>query len=246
GDASRGAELHAEAAVRAARIREAFWMEDLGFFALALDGEKRQVPTIASNPGHLLLAGVPPAEQARLVADVLLGDQMSSGWGIRTVARTQPVYNPLSYHNGTVWPHDNAMIAYGLARYGLRREAGTVLGALFDTSLYFRYHRLPELFCGIWRGETDAPVAYPVSCSPQAWAAAALFPVIQAILGIEPEATRQELRLVQPHLPARLRYLDVLRLAVGGSRISLQFNRVGDRTMANVLEVEGEPLNVRI
>lgn len=246
GDAARAAELRTEAEALAAHIREAFWMEDLGFFALALDGTKRQVPTITSNPGHLLLAGVPTEDQARKLADVLLGDPMFSGWGIRTVARTQPVYNPLSYHNGTVWPHDNALIAYGLARYGLRREAATVLGALFDTSLHFRYHRLPELFCGIWRGETDAPVAYPVSCSPQAWAAGSLFPVIQGILGIEPEATRQELRLVQPHLPARLRYLDVLRMAVGRSRISLQFNRVGDRTMANVLDVEGEPLNVRI
>jgi len=243
---ARAAVLRAEAEGLAARIREAFWMEDLDFFALALDGEKRQVPTITSNPGHLLLAGVPTQDQARRMADILLGEHMFSGWGIRTVARTQPVYNPLSYHNGTVWPHDNAMIAQGLARYGLRREAATVLGALFDTSLHFRYHRLPELFCGISRGETDAPVAYPVSCSPQAWAAGSLFPIIQGILGIEPEATRQELRLVRPHLPPRLRYLDVLRLAVGASRVSLQFNRVGDRTMANVLEVEGEPLNVRI
>jgi len=246
GEPDRAVTLRAEADDLAARIREAYWMEDLDFFALALDGEKRQVPTITSNPGHLLLAGVPTPEQARKMANILLGEHMFSGWGIRTVARTQPVYNPLSYHNGTVWPHDNALIAQGLARYGLRREAATVLGALFDTSLHFRYHRLPELFCGIWRGETDAPVAYPVSCSPQAWAAGSLFPIIQGILGIEPEATRQELRLVRPHLPPRLRYLDVLRLAVGKSRVSLQFNRVGDRTMANVLEVEGEPLNVRI
>ncbi|HEX7089747.1 MAG TPA: glycogen debranching N-terminal domain-containing protein [Longimicrobiales bacterium] len=246
GDAARAAKLRDEASALAERIRETFWMEDLGYFALALDGEKRQVPTITSNPGHLLLAGVPTPEQARRMAEVLLGEHMFSGWGIRTVARTQPIYNPLSYHNGTVWPHDNALIAMGFARYGLRREAGTILGALFDTSLYFRYHRLPELFCGIWRGETDAPVAYPVSCSPQAWAAGALFPIVQAVLGIEPHATREELHLVRPYLPPRFRYLDVLRLRVGASRVSLQFNRVGERTMANVLAVEGEPLNVRI
>lgn len=180
------------------------------------------------------------------MADMLLGDEMFSGWGIRTLARHQPIYNPLSYHNGTIWPHDNSLIALGLARYGLRRQAGLVLDSLFDAALHFRYLRLPELFCGIWRGETDAPVAYPVSCSPQAWAAGALFPMIQGVLGIVPDARERMLRLVQPQLPQRLRFLDLLDMAVGGSRITLQFNRHGDRIMANVLAIEGEPVQVRI
>ena len=246
GDIARAGQLRAQAVALRQRINDAFWMEDRGYYALALDGEKRPLPTITSNPGHLLWAGVPTFEQARRMAEVLLGDEMFSGWGIRTLARHQPVYNPLSYHNGTVWPHDNSLIALGLARYGLRREAATVLDALFDAALHFRYHRLPELFCGIWRQETDAPVAYPVSCSPHAWAAAALFPMIQGALGIEPDARNRMLRLVQPQLPRRLRYLDIINLPVGRSRVSLQFNRYGERTMVNVTEVEGEPLNVRI
>lgn len=246
GDFERSGRLRAEAAALRQRINDAFWMEERGYYALALDGEKRRVPTITSNPGHLLWSGVPTPDQARRMADMLLGDEMFSGWGIRTLARHQPIYNPLSYHNGTIWPHDNSLIALGLARYGLRRQAGLVLDSLFDAALHFRYLRLPELFCGIWRGETDAPVAYPVSCSPQAWAAGALFPMIQGVLGIVPDARERMLRLVQPQLPQRLRFLDLLDMAVGGSRITLQFNRHGDRIMANVLAIEGEPVQVRI
>jgi glycogen debranching enzyme len=246
GDFERAGQLRAEAAALRQRINDAFWMEDRGYYALALDGQKRRLPTITSNPGHLLWSGVPTPEQARRVAEVLLADEMFSGWGIRTLARHQPVYNPLSYHNGTIWPHDNALISLGFARYGLRREAATVLEALFEAALHFRYHRLPELFCGIWRGETDTPVAYPVSCSPQAWAAAAFFPMLQGVLGIDPDARGRMLRLVQPYLPRRFRFLDLLRMQVGGSRVSLQFNRYGERTMVNVLDVEGDPLHVRI
>jgi len=246
GNTRRARQLRADAAALRQRIDDAFWMEDRGFYALALDGRKRRVPTITSNPGHLLWAGVPSPEQARRMAGVLLNDEMFSGWGIRTLARHQPVYNPLSYHNGTIWPHDNALITLGLARYGLRREAATVFNALVDAALHFRYHRLPELFCGIWRGETDAPVAYPVSCSPQAWAAGAFFQMLQGLLGIEPDGAGRMVRLVQPHLPMRFRYLDIHRMTVGGSRVSLQFNRYGERTMANVIDMDGDPLNVRI
>ncbi len=242
----RADRLRAEAAELRDRINDAFWLEDQGYYALALDGRKRALPTITSNPGHLLWSGVPGSGQARRMAEVLLGDEMFSGWGIRTLGRHQPIYNPLSYHNGTIWPHDNAIIAIGLARYGLRRESAVVLQALFEAALHFRYHRLPELFCGIWRGETDAPVAYPVSCSPQAWAAGALFLVLQGMLGIEPDGVHGTLRLVEPFLPHRLRFLDLLRMEVAGSSISLQFNRIGERTMVNVLGIEGGPLDVRI
>ncbi len=238
--------LRAEAEELRVRINEAFWMEDQGFYGLALDGDKQLLPTMASNPGHLLWSGVPDHEQARRMADQLLGDEFFSGWGVRTLARHQPIYNPLSYHNGTIWPHDNSIIAMGLARYGLRREASIIMEALFEAALHFRYHRLPELFCGIWRGETDAPVAYPVSCSPQAWAAGALFLILQGVLGIEPDGLNGALQLVEPHLPRRLRFLDLLRMEVAGTRISLQFSRQGERTMVNVLGVEGAPLHVRI
>jgi glycogen debranching enzyme len=246
GDTRRAGVLRAEAAALRQRIDDAFWMEDRGFYALALDGRKQRIPTITSNPGHLLWAGVPSPEQARRMASVLLNDEMFSGWGIRTLARHQPVYNPLSYHNGTIWPHDNALITLGLARYGLRNEAATVFNALLDAALHFRYHRLPELFCGIWRGETDAPVAYPVSCSPQAWAAGAFFQMLQGLLGIEPDGRGRMVRLIQPHLPNRFRFLDIHQMVVGGSRVSLQFNRHGERTMANVIDLTGDPLHVRI
>ena len=247
GEPDRAVTLRAEADDLAARIREAYWIEDLGFFALALDGEKRQVPTITSNPGHLLLARRrrPRSRPARM-ANILLGDGdvLRLGHPDRGAepAGLQPVVVP--QRDGLAArqrAHRAGARALRAAARG-RDRAGRAVRHIAPLPL----HRLPELFCGIWRGETDAPVAYPVSCSPQAWAAGSLFPIIQGILGIEPEATRQELRLVRPHLPPRLRYLDVLRLAVGKSRVSLQFNRVGDRTMANVLEVEGEPLNVRI
>lgn len=246
GDDSRAAQLRAEAAALRQRIQDAFWMEDRGYYALALDGRKGRVPTVTSNPGHLLWSGVPEADQVRRMASVLLGDEMFSGWGIRTLARHQPVYNPLSYHNGTIWPHDNALTAVGLARYGHRREAGLILESLFEAALHFRYSRLPELFCGIWRGETDAPVAYPVSCSPQAWAAGALFLMLEGVLGLDPDGRTGVLRLVQPFLPERFRFLDLLNMRVGNSRVSLQFSRQGDRTMVNVLGVDGDPLHVQI
>ncbi|MFW6079279.1 MAG: amylo-alpha-1,6-glucosidase, partial [Gemmatimonadota bacterium] len=185
-------------------------------------------------------------EQASRMVDVLLGPTMFSGWGVRTLARQQAVYNPLAYHNGTIWPHDNAIVGWGLARYGFRHAAARILTALFEASLHFRYHRLPELFCGIWRGATDTPVEYPVSCSPQAWAAGAFFPLIQGLLGIEPAAQRGALRLDRPLLPRPFRFLDVLDMRVGRSRVSLAFNRRGERTMANVTGAEGESLHVRI
>lgn len=246
GDDGRAAALRGAAAALRGRIHDAFWLDDAGFFALALDRDKRVLPTITSNGGHLLWAGVPTKAQARRMVDVLFGAGMFSGWGIRTLARQQSVYNPLAYHNGTVWPHDNAIIGAGLARYGFRRRAADVLDALFQASLHFRYHRLPELFCGIWRGETDTPVEYPVSCSPQAWASGALFALLQSVLGIEPAAHRGLLRLEQPLLPSTLRFLDIADMRVGNSRVSLEFNRRGDRTMANVTAVDGEPLKVRI
>lgn len=238
--------LRAEAEALRRRIQDAFWFEETGYYALALDGDKRPLPTITSNPGHLLWAGVPTAAQAQRMAAVLLGERLFSGWGVRTLARNQPVYNPLSYHDGTVWPHDNSLIALGLARYGFRVEAATILIALYEASLYFRYHRLPELFCGLGRGETDAPVHYPVSCSPQAWAAGAFFPMLQGVLGIEPDAIAGTLHLVRPYLPDRLQLMEAVRVRIGRSRVSVQFSAQRERTMANVLAIDGDPLQVRI
>lgn len=235
---------------QAKRLREAivehFWMEDEGTFALALDGKKNVMRTVTSNAGHLLWSGVPTDEQARRMADVLLGPEMKAGWGIRTLSSAHPVYNPLSYHNGSIWPHDNAIIIMGLARYRLAGAALPVIRGLFDAAVHDEFQRLPELFCGTARSHGKHPVLYPVSCSPQAWASGAFFMLLQAVLGIEPLADRQQLRVRNPVLPEFLDELTLSNLEVGKSRVSLRFQRYQDRTLVNLLSVSGEPLNVQI
>ncbi|MEN9787233.1 MAG: hypothetical protein RLZZ299_2497 [Pseudomonadota bacterium] len=251
GDTERAATWEGRVAPFLERLDAAFWMPRTGFHALALDGEGSRVATVASNAGHLLWAqAVPPARAERL-ARVLLGPDLYSGWGIRTVAAGQPVHNPLSYHNGSVWPHDAALIALGLARYGHRRDALRVAEGLLAATEHFAHHRLPELFCGLDRTAGGLVVHYPVSCSPQAWASGALFMLLQACLGLSADAAGGEdgvgvLRIVDPMLPAPLRRLDLLGVAVGGTRVGLRFTRQGVRTYAEVLEMHGDPLRVRI
>ena len=171
---------------------------------------------------------------------------MYGGWGIRTVGRGQTVYNPLSYHNGSVWPHDNALCALGMARYGLADGALEILGGLFAAAEQFDRQRLPELFCGMSRGEREFLVHYPVSCSPQAWASGALFMLLQAALGLDPDAPEGRLRIWNPRLPRILRRLDLLSMRVGRAQVSLRFARSGRRTHADVLDVRGGPLRVEI
>lgn len=228
------------------RLDEAFWVHETQYYALALDGEGRQVPTISSNPGHLLWSRALGPERARRVADVLLSPEVYSGWGIRTVGRGQTVYNPISYHNGTIWPHDNAIAALGMARYGLHTQAMKVLDGLFAASEQFRYQRLPELFCGMGRGDREFLVQYPVSCSPQAWASGALFMLLQGSLGFEPDAPRKRLTIRNPSLPRSLRRLDLLSMQIGVAQVSLRFERSGRRTHVDVLDVRGGPLRVEI
>jgi glycogen debranching enzyme len=169
-----------------------------------------------------------------------------SGFGIRTLAKGQRPYNPLSYHNGTVWPHDNSLIAMGLSNYGLQRIAAQVLAGAYDACRQFRHYRLPELYCGMGRGEGDLVVSYPVSCSPQAWASAALFLMLRACLGIYPDAPRKTLKIVNPHLPRPLERVKLERLRIGDTRLSVEFTSTGDSCFAAVREMEGEPLSVRI
>src|SRR5205823_2033432 len=157
--------------------------EDLGTYVLAQDGGKSPCRVRTSNAGHCLLTGIAAPERALRVARTLLSHDSFSGWGIRTVAAREARYNPMSYHNGSIWPHDNAPIAAGLARYGLKDEALRVMNAMFDASLFFDMHRLPELFCGFERRAGEGPTLYPVACAPQAWAAAAIFLLLQACLG---------------------------------------------------------------
>jgi glycogen debranching enzyme len=227
-------------------LERAFWNEDRSYYALALDGGGRQVPTVTSNPGHLLWSRAVGEERARRIATVLLSHDMYTGWAIRTLARGQRVYNPLSYHNGSVWPHDNAIAALGMSRYGMNRAAHKVLTGMLAAAEHFHHQRLPELFCGLDRGDREFLVHYPVSCSPQAWASGALLMTLQAVLGLEPDAVLGRLRIRNPQLPAAIQTLELLEMRVGRAQVDLRFARSGNHTHAEVLDIRGAPLRVEI
>jgi glycogen debranching enzyme len=246
GDGAGAARLALEAVDLRARIERAFYVPETDYYALALDGEDRQVTTITSNPGHLLFTGALASTRAERVVDVLMSDALNSGWGVRTLARGQAVYNPLSYHNGSVWPHDNALCALGAARVRRVEAARALLEQIFDAALHFHGYRLPELYCGMARGEDDFLVRYPVSCSPQAWASGALFLLLSACLGLSPSAPDGVLVIREPSLPTFVGRVELRNLRVGRTRLGLLFTRVGRRTHADVLDASGEPLRVQI
>jgi glycogen debranching enzyme len=175
-----------------------------------------------------------------------MAEDMFSGWGLRTLAQSEPVFNPLSYHRGSVWPHDNSLIVHGMCLNELRQPAIQVMTSLFQAAMEFRDYRLPELFCGVQRRDFDEPVHYPVSCSPQAWASGAMILMLMSVLGIRPSAPRKELSIVNPTLPAWLDDLHIRNLRVGHSRVGLDFTRRGERTFCNVVDVEGEKLAVNV
>lgn len=246
GDIQRADKLKREASELAKRFEKAFWMPNRNFYALALDGDKRQVQAISSNPGHLLFTRLPTLDRARAVAQRFMTEEMFSGWGWRTLSRDERVFNPLSYHRGSVWPHDNSLVAHGMALYEFREPANRVFTALFQAALNFRDYRLPELFCGIERREFDEPVQYPVSCSPQAWASGAVFLLLTSVLGIRPSAPKKELNIVSPELPPFLEQLNIRNMQVGRSRVDLDFTRRNDLTFCNVVGIQGEKLVVNI
>lgn len=240
GEEPRAIQLRREADELKARFNKDFWMEDEQYFALALDGEKRQVRTVASNPAHGLYCDIISRENADAVAKRLLAPDMFSGWGIRTMSQEAVAYNPMSYHNGTVWPHDNAFIAAGLKRYNHDKATKRIATALFDTALFMEYYRLPELFCGFTRRAPTNPVAYPVACSPQAWAAASPFILLQAMLGISARAHENMLTINKPSLPTWLNEVELRNIRVGVSRLSLMFTREGEVTTFSLLGKEGD------
>jgi glycogen debranching enzyme len=246
GDISLAEKLKREAAELARRFEKAFWMPARGYYAMALDSDKKQLQVVASNAGHLLFSRVIGKERARSVVNRLMREDMFGGWGWRTMSNEEQVFNPLSYHRGSVWPHDNSLIAHGMALNEFRPEAARCLTALFQAALNFRDYRLPELFCGVQRREYDEPVHYPVSCSPQAWASGALFLMLSSILGIRPSAPRKELNIVNPMLPEWLDYLHIRNLKIGNSRVGLDFTRRGERTFCNVVGVSGDKLLVNV
>jgi glycogen debranching enzyme len=211
-------------------VEQHFWMEEQGFYGIALDGHDQLCRVKASNAGHLLFVGLPTAERARSVIRELTGPTFANGWGIRTLACDQPRYNPMSYHNGSVWPHDTAICAAGFRRYGAGRAVREMISELFETAVRFDM-RLPELFCGFTRAGGEPPVAYPVACLPQAWAATAVFGLLQASLGLTVNGWRGELHLRAPRLPVGISELRLDRMPIGDRPVDVLFREAGDRVM---------------
>jgi glycogen debranching enzyme len=222
--------LEGEAQVLRIAFEKAFWNDQLGTYVLALDGHKRQCAVRTSNAGHALYCGIVDEARARSVASVLMGPQMYSGWGIRTVASPEARYNPMSYHNGSVWPHDNSIIAAGFSRYGLQNLAAEVLNGTYEASRHIELQRMPELFCGFHkRTEGSGPTLYPVACAPQAWAAGSVFLMLAACLGINIVAAKPRIHLFRPSLPAALNELRIDNLQIGAASVYLAFRRRGSR-----------------
>jgi len=217
--------LEGQAGTLRRRFEEAFWCEDLATYALALDGLKRPCRVRTSNAGHCLFTGIASEERARRVAATLIDEASFSGWGIRTVATTEARYNPISYHNGSVWPHDNALIAAGFSRYGLKDQTMKLLAGLFEASLFLDLHRLPELFCGFPRRLGEIPTLYPVACVPQAWASGSVFLLLQACLGLEARGSERKLVFCNPVLPEFLQEVRIRRLRVGEACVDLLLTR---------------------
>jgi glycogen debranching enzyme len=227
------------------KFEETFWCDRIGMYGLALDGEKRLCRVRASNAGHCLFTGIANEEHACRIAAAFTEEPFFSGWGVRTVATGEARYNPMSYHNGSVWPHDNALIAAGFARYGLKREAATILAGLFDASLFFELHRLPELFCGFPRRAGESPTLYPVSCSPQTWASCSVFLVLQACLGLQIRDHQREVVFTNPYLPQFLPEVQINRLRVGSGNVDLTLTRHGSDVAVDVVRREAD-VNVSI
>jgi glycogen debranching enzyme len=217
-----------------------FWSEDLTTYALALDGRKQPCRVRTSNPGHCLYTGIVSTERAYRTAATLTSELTFSGWGIRTVCASESRYNPMSYHNGSVWPHDNSLIAAGFARYGLRDHAAAVLTGLFDASLFFELHRMPELFCGFRRRPGESPTHYPVSCSPQAWASGACWLLFQACLGLDIRGAGRKICFTKPFLPPFLAEIQIRDLVVGNASVDLELIRHDEDVSVNVLRRDGE------
>jgi glycogen debranching enzyme len=239
GDGGRAERLRAEAATVEAQL-EQFWIEEPGCYAIGLDAGKRPGSALTSNQGHLLWADAVTEERARCIRDVLMGDDMFSGWGVRTLAQSHPAFNPVGYHTGSVWPHDSALIAFGLRRYGFDEDFTRIFEGLLEAASRFNDYRLPELFAGLDRAEFDEPVPYPVACQPQAWAAGSIPYLLMSGLGLSPDALDRRLRVIRPSLPRWLERVEVTGLRIGGSRVDLEFQRAGDHVTLADARVEGD------
>jgi glycogen debranching enzyme len=240
GDGPRAATLRASAERLRAQFEDRFWCEDEAIYALALDGRKERCRVRSSNAGHCLFGGIASPARARTVAEQLVGPEMFSGWGIRTLSSVEERYNPMSYHNGSVWPHDNGLIADGFARYGFADLVGVPFAGLFDASATMDGHRLPELFCGFHRRGGEGPTLYPVACSPQAWASGVVFGLTQAALRLSIDVESRRLSIVRATLPPFLTWLRVLNLDVSFGTIDLHFERQPLDVSISVLRRHGD------
>ncbi len=222
------------------RFEEAFWCPEIGMYALALDGHKKPCAVRTSNAGHCLFTGIADPARAAIVADHLVSERFYSGWGIRTVADSEARYNPMSYHNGSVWPHDNAIISSGFARYRMTDRAAQILSGLFEVAREFDFNRLPELFCGFPRRQGKGPTLYPVACSPQAWSAASAFFLLQSGIGLTIDAIHSRITLNRPVLPSFLEQLKLRDLRVGNASVDLTLFRSGDAVAVTVPRRTGD------
>ncbi len=240
GKSEQAQRLAAEADALAERFEASFWCADLGTYALALDGAKNPCRVRSSNAGQVLFTGIAQRERAAKVANGLMLPQLFSGWGIRTIAKDEARYNPMSYHNGSVWPHDNALIALGFARYGFKHSVERLFKGLFDAASYMDMRRLPELFCGFQRGRGRGPTLYPVACSPQAWASATPFTLLEASLGLEFDPAAGEIRLINPRLPAFLDEVVLRNLQLNQSSVDINLRRHGSEVSLEILRRRGQ------
>ena len=233
------ARLKNEAVLLAERVEASFWCEELGTYAIALDGDKNPCRVRSSNAGHVLFAGLARPDRARRVANGLLSNRFMSGFGIRTIAIGEARYNPMSYHNGSIWPHDNALIAMGLSRYGYKDEANIIFGAIAAAASYMDLRRLPELFCGFRRVRAQAPTLYPVACSPQAWASSTPFALLQSSLGLEFRPNEKRIIFRNPVLPPFLDMLVLSNLRLGDSSVDLGLYRTGSQVSLQIIKTIG-------
>jgi glycogen debranching enzyme len=236
---SRAVALTAAAEALRRKFEEQFWCEDIGTYAMALDGDKRPCKVRSSNAGQVLFCGIASPERAERVADCLMSRDMFTGWGVRTLSSEAPRFNPMSYHNGSVWPHDNALIALGLAQYGCKRAVSALFEGLFDAANHMEMMRIPELFCGFARRRGGAPTLYPVACAPQAWASVVPFALLKAALGLKVEYGRKEILFHDPRLPAFMEEVTINGLVLGEACVDLRLTRRGEQTEAAIVGRKG-------
>jgi glycogen debranching enzyme len=228
GDHDHASRLRAEAGALRARFNRDFWIEEEGCFALALEAGRRPCRVMSSNAGQALWTGIVDDEKAGKVVHRLMRPDLFNGWGIRTLSHRERRYNPMGYHLGTVWPHDNSLIAAGFRRYGYDEEATRILVGMLEAAMEFEDYRLPEVFTGFGREEYGQPVRYPVACHPQAWAAGAIPFLVETFLGLVPDAFNKRLKIVRPSMPDFINQVELRHLKVGQASVDLRFERKED------------------